>query len=322
MFLCAGAFQAGRGSSSSASGVHHGLQLENEDAAHTLLSISPEFAHDLQPGELDTLLASGYKLRVYNKTDLERMSSELNLQEVDLAQSETEPGQGQACGQAGSQQDKKASGQNADSPKPAGNNKKKKKNKRQAPKAAQVEQVTARGIMEGPPAPKGLPSAHDPLPCPGHEPTDDDPIPDAPSAAACSADPDDSLYSTEHHSQAEPGADVPAENEPHGPTQSPEEPELAQGVPIIEPEVFSGPGFSTEDLEQFTRLHISVPTESEEELFHDASSGFESAAQLTSLGSRHASLDSDMAWPLYSSAGKFTHATSMLDCTEQVTSAQ
>ena len=289
--------------------MHQGSdsQLESEDAANTLLSMSPQFVHNLQPEEVDILLASGCKVRVCSRADLERVCSERGLQEVDLEQFETEPGREQLCGQSGSHQEadsQKGSSQNADARKLAGNNKKKKKNRKKGPTAAQVEQVTARGIMEGPPAPEGPPTPEEPLPCPSkEEPSSDNQAADASAA---------SIDLAEQRCRIQPEADVFVEGEPDKAPQSPEEPELARDVRTIEPEMFSGPGFSPTDAEHLDRLRISVPTESEEELFHDAGSGFESAVQLTSLGSRRASTDSDMAWPLYSSTGKWSHPASGL----------
>ena len=273
--------------------------------------MSPQFAHDLRPGDINNVLASTSTARSISRKDLERIVFEGDVKIYYPAQYGTQPEQDQASGQSGSQREaasQEASGQKADGPQPAGgnnNNKKKKNRKKGLAKAVQVEQVTARGIMEGPPTPEGLPAAEDPLPALSRAELNS-PVSVAVAAVASGA-PEASLDLAEDVAQPQPGADVSADDQPPGAPEKPGEPEQAQGVPVTNLKMYSGPGFSTTDMEQFERLQTSVPTEPEEELFHDAGSGFESAAQLGSAGNSRTSLDSDLAWPQYSSTGKWPH---------------
>lgn len=292
------------------------MQLENVEAANALLSMSPQFAHDLQPGDIDSVLASTSTVQDSGRIDLERIMLECNL-EIYSAKYHTEPEQDQASGQSGRQQEaagQEATSQKADGPQPAGNNNKKKKNRKKGlPKAVQVEQVTARGIMEGPPAPKGPLAAEAPLPTPSQaEPRHDSPLSAAVAALASDAEPEHRLGPAEQNIQPQLEVDMSADDQPHGTPEKLEVPEQAQGGIVTMPKMYLGPGFSTTGLEQLQRLQVSVSPESEEELFHDAGSGFESAAQLTSAGSRRASLDSDLAWPQYSSTGKWSHSLQSL----------
>ena len=291
----AGALKAGRSSSSSGAA---GMQQESRESLKSILSMYPQFAHDMPAEDVEQMLASCGEIHVGSLEDLEAL---LLQREVDTgpSQSDAEPKQEQASGsrqEAGAQS---ASGQSANLPKPAGGSSKKKNRKKGGPKAAQGEQLTGRGIMESPPAPEGPPAAKVPQPPPSLvDPSDDAPAADAPTAGS-PPELERSVSPAEQHSQPDLEVNAPTEVEPEGVLEGPGEAQQAKGVLVDQPKMCVKPDISLEG------LHISGRADSEEEVYHDAASGIESPAQSGSQGSRRASLDSsDSAWPQYSSAGK------------------
>ena len=291
----AGALKAGRSSSSSGAA---GMQQESRESLKSILSMYPQFAHDMPAEDVEQMLASCGEIHVGSLEDLEAL---LLQREVDtgLSQSDAEPKQEQASGsqqEAGAQS---ASGQSSELPKPAGGGSKKRNRKKGGSKAAQGEQLTGRGIMDSPPAPAGPPAAKVPQPPPSLvDPSDGAPASGAPTAVSA-PEPKRSLSPAEQHSQPDLEVHAPTEVEPEGFLEGPGEAQQAKGVPVNQPKVFVKPDISLEG------LHISGRADSEGEVYHDAASGIESPAQSGGQGSRRASLDSsDSAWPQYSSAGK------------------
>ena len=292
MLACTGALKAARSSSGRGTG---GMQQEGGEALNAVLSMSPQFAHDMPAEDATKILASCAE----GSTDVLEHFFPQGKVDTEPPQPDMAPKQDEASGsqqEAGAQS---ADSQSAEPPKPAGGNGKKKKNRKKgAPKAAQGEQLTGRGIMESAPAPEGPPAAKVPQPPPSLvEPTDAAPASDAATAGSV-PESEHSLGPVEQHSLPEPEADAPTEAEPEGVPKGPEEPEQAEGVPVDQPEMPARPEISLEG------LHISGRADSEEEVYHDAGSGIESPAQPGSQGSRRNSLDSSDPWPQFSSAGK------------------
>ncbi len=265
--------------------------LEIADAVHNGLGLSPQYEHLLQHESIEFI----------NCDDNDEVLSLLENLRVkqDIRELQQKVEEAQASSKADSQTTET---QKTEAQKTSGNNKKK-KSKKKGSKAVGIEQVTARGIMEDPPAPAGPPTAQTSLP-------DSQSSSNGPAVHAeptRGAELQDRLYTADienrlfNHIKWQQREEVQPKGEPDGT----EEPEQAQADPAAEPEIVSESGVSATDAEQIDRLHISIPADSEEELFHDAGSGPDSAAQQASLGSRRASMDSDLAWPLYSSAGGF-----------------
>ena len=318
---CAAEIMSGRSGSCNAVAVArlvHGDFPGCAEAANTLLSMSPAFEHDMQPASSKKPSSSHTNPW---KGSVKCTESRLSDEEVKhVSHKGTEPAQDASCSQQGSQvagsQD--VSALLPDSAKAASGNSKKKKNRKKGLKGTPAaEQVTARGIMEGSPAPEGPPVVEDSLPLPKASVVEDPPpspshadakgdafIPAGATAAISVIDQGDSLGSAEQGSQQERAADVPPEEEPYGAPESAYEPESVECVSAAELDIFSGHGFSTTDVELLNNLHITAPAESEEEVFHDAGSGFESSAQHTGTSSRRVSTDSELIWPLYNGAGK------------------
>ena len=231
-------------------------------AKRGLLTMSPQFEHDLQPESAEQALASGSEI---SPAEIERMPSEAGLRESAPAGMDAEPDQDEARGPSGSQEagSLTASGNMTGSPKTAGNGIKKKNNRKKGgSKEIPVKRVTARGILEGPPTPAAPPAARIPQPPSSLvEPSNDAPAPDA-ATEPFGPEPKHGPNTARQHKQPKPEAEAVTDGEP----------------------------------ELFNRLHISMPVDSEEEQYHDAGSGFESAAQLGGLGSRRTSLGSDLCF--------------------------
>ena len=273
---------AGRSGSCNAVAVArlvHGDFEGTAEPADTLLSMGPAFEHDVQPASSNIPSASHTTSWKDSTKGLESLLPDKEVNHV--SHKDIEPYQDESCSQPGSQV---AGSQDASALLPEG-----------SPVVEDFLPLPEASVVEDPP------------PSPSHADGKGDTLIQAGATAATSVvDQGDSPGSAEQaarSSQLEPAADVSPEEEPHGAPEGAHEPKLAESLSATELELFSGHGFSTADAELLNNLHITAPAESEEEVFHDAGSGFESSAQHTGASSRRVSTDSELIWPLYNSAG-------------------